>query len=172
MPRLHRGEVTNPLSNPGSERDTKLRHKTRKPGGQAELCSDTPPSPILTITRSPCPLRPRRPPPPEAAPPSPNGLCLQRDAAASVHPAASGSAQAGDPSSLLRVSASTTSRPHDSLYHTPRGATAEVVPPNDCAFHQPSDVNFPRSMPKVELYQGVARSWQHGGEQIGIACFE
>jgi hypothetical protein len=39
-------------------------------------------------------------------------------------------------------------------------------------FQQPSDVNFTRSIPKVASYQGVAQSWQHGKEQIGIACFE
>ena len=46
---------------------------------------------------SPCPPRPWPPPPPEAAPPPPHDLPSQPDTAASIHPAARGSAQAGYP---------------------------------------------------------------------------
>jgi len=125
LPRLHWSKVTNSRNNPGSEPEPRFeKHKTRKPKGHAKLCPADQPSPIRApLPPSPWSSRPRPPPPPEAAPPPPHDLWTQRYAAASLHPAARGSAQADNPS-LIRPRVCAPSRPRDPLYHTSRGATA------------------------------------------------
>ena len=102
------------------------------------------PQPSHSLTPSPDPSRPWPPPPPEAAPPPPHGLLPQPDAAACVHPAARGSAQAGHPS--RRASACTPSSTRDPLGATPsegrtpqRNTTRRLAPEHDekkkCVHH-------------------------------------
>ena len=72
-------------------------HTVTKISRKFEYC---PPSlsysqPSHSLPPSPHPSHPWPPPPPEAAPPPPHGLHTQPDAAASLHPASRGSAQAG-----------------------------------------------------------------------------
>ena len=178
------------------------KHKARKQKGHAQLFSAPRLTPLCPPTPpSPCSSRPRPPPPPKDSLPPPHDLCTQRHAAAWPHPAAHGSAQAGTPPSLLRACACAPSLPRDPLYCTPegRGATAgkhidRLLQQNDVdtrsyfsglnrcvvcispqmrpCHHQPSEVNQTRSIPKADLNQCVARSWEHGGEQAWIGCFQ
>jgi len=182
LPRLHRSNVTNPLTNPGSERNTKIlraQNKKIKRKRRAVFCHPALPYPHPTLP-SPRSSRQRPPPPPEAAPPSPHDLCSQRNAAASIHAAARGSAQAGTPP-LLRSSACAPSRPRDPLYHTPRGVTAgkkqknsssqmmvpqrvtsrvlegfPILPRHVCGPHLSSDASLPAAL-RCERYEVDAK---------------
>ena len=79
------------------------------------FCHPATPYPHLTLL-SPRSPRPRPPPPPEAAPPPPHDLIPQQNTAASVDPAARGSAQAGT-TLLLRASACAPFQPRNPVEH-------------------------------------------------------